>query len=192
MDKDKIEMKATMESAAVAEYLTALAKGFKSGVICVEKGGETLTLIPAEMAEVEVEARVKKDKARFSLEVSWRLAPEADDADVLTISDSAPKTAAPCEAGKADPKGDPKFEKKDEKKDEKKEEKKDVKKVEANTPAPAVKPVVAASAAPAGVTVVKPAPHAAPASSSASAPKADHKPDSKADNKFDPKAPHKA
>ena len=39
MDKDKIEMKATMDSAAVAEYLTALAKGFRSGVICVEKGG---------------------------------------------------------------------------------------------------------------------------------------------------------
>ena len=187
MDKDKIEMKATMESAAVAEYLTALAKGFKSGVICVEKGDETLTLIPAEMAEVEVEARVKKDKARFSLEVSWRLAPEADNADALTISDSAPKTAAPCEAGKADPKCDPKCEKKEEKKDTK-----DVKKIEANTSAPAVKPVLPASAAPAGVTVVKPAPHAAPASSSVSAPKADHKPDSKADNKFDPKAPHKA
>ena len=45
MDKDKIEMKATMESAAVAEYLTALAKGFKSGVITVEKDGETLTLV---------------------------------------------------------------------------------------------------------------------------------------------------
>lgn len=162
MDKDKIEMKATMESAAVAEYLTALAKGFKSGVICVEKGGETLTLIPAEMAEVEVEARVKKDKARFSLEVSWRLAPEADDADALTISDSAPKTAAPCEAGKADPKCD----KKDEKKDTK-----DVKKIEAATPAPAVKPVLPASAAPAGVTVVKPA----PASSPASDPKTAHK-----------------
>lgn len=174
MDKDKIEMKATMESAAVAEYLTALAKGFKSGVICVEKGGETLTLIPAEMAEVEVEARVKKDKARFSLEVSWRLAPEADDADALTISDSAPKTAAPCEAGKADPKCDPKCEKKDEKKEEKRDEKKDtkdVKKIEAATPPPAVKPVVAASAAPAGVSVVKPA----PASSPASDPKAPHK-----------------
>lgn len=170
MDKDKIEMKATMESAAVAEYLTALAKGFKSGVICVEKSGETLTLIPAEMAEVEVEARVKKDKARFSLEVSWRLAPEADDADALTIRDSAPKTAAPCEAGKADPKCDKKDEKKEEKKDEKKDTK-DVKKIEAATPPPVVKPVVAASAAPAGVTVVKPA----PASSPAADPKAAHK-----------------
>ncbi|MHC1753616.1 amphi-Trp domain-containing protein [Humidesulfovibrio sp.] len=171
MDKDKIEMKTTMESAAVAEYLTALAKGFKSGVICVEKGGETLTLIPADIAEVEVEARVKKDKARFSLEVSWRLAPEADDAETLTISDSAPKTAAPCEAGKADPKCDKKDEKKEDNKDEKKDAK-DVKKIEAAAPAPAVKPVLPASAAPAGVTVVKPAPAPSPASAPKATPKA--------------------
>jgi len=94
MDTDKIEMKTLMETAAVADYLTALAKGFKSGSIVVEKDGESLTLIPAETAEVEVEARMKKDKMRFSLEVSWRVAQPQDEPSSLKISAAAP---AKCE-----------------------------------------------------------------------------------------------
>lgn len=165
MDKDKIEMKATMESAAVAEYLTALAKGFKTGIITVEKNGESLTMIPVEIAEVEVEARVKKDKARFSLEVSWRLPQEQDDAATsFSISAEAPK-AAPA-------KPEQKCESKDEKKDDKKEDKKDVKKVEAPAASvPSVKPASPAGATQVTVSVVKPA----PASSPASDPKAPHK-----------------
>jgi len=101
MDKDKIEMKTVMESAAVAEYLTQLAKGFKSGSITVEKDGESLTLVPAETAEVEVEARMKKDKARFSLEVTWRTACAQDEPASLKISAEAPVAEAP----KAEDKG---------------------------------------------------------------------------------------
>ncbi len=93
LDKDKIEMKTLMESAAVADYLARLAEGFKSGVIVVEKDGESLTLNPAETAEVEMEARVKKDKARFSLEVSWRTAEAFDEPDSLKISAAASEPA---------------------------------------------------------------------------------------------------
>jgi len=99
MDKDKIEMKTLMESAAVAEYLTQLAKGFKSGTIVVEKDGESLTLTPAETAEVEVEARVKKDKARFSLEVTWRTAASMDEAASLKISAETSDAAKAAKCG---------------------------------------------------------------------------------------------
>ena len=169
MDKDKIEMKTTMESAAVAEYLTALAKGFKTGIITVEKNGESLTMIPVDIAEVEVEARVKKDKARFSLEVTWRLPQEQDDAATsFSISAEAPK-AAPA---KPEQKCESKDEKKDDKKEDKKDDKKDVKKVEAPAASvPSVKPASPAGAAQVTVSVVKPA----PASSPASDPKAGHK-----------------
>lgn len=99
LDKDKIEMKALMESAAVADYLKQLAKGFESGAIVVEKDGESLTLTPAETAEVEVEARIKKDKARFSLEVSWRTEAAYDEPASLKISAETPKEdAAPAGA----------------------------------------------------------------------------------------------
>ena len=93
MDTDKIAMKTLMDSAAVADYLIALAKGFKDGCIVVEKDGEKLTLTPAETAEVEVEARMKKDKARFSLEVTWRMAQPQDDLTSLKISSGDAKAA---------------------------------------------------------------------------------------------------
>jgi len=165
MDKDKIELKTTMESAAVAEYLTALAKGFKNGVITVEKGEERLTFFPVETAEVEVEARVKKDKARFSLEVSWRVACGQDDPASLKISAEAAKPEAKAAA-------------KDEKKPEKKEDKKAAPRPEAKAdakdvkkPAPAgapVAPMVKVISAPA-VPAQKPA---APAAEAKPAPKA--------------------
>lgn len=163
MDKDKIELKTVMESAAVAEYLTALAKGFKTGQLTIEKDGECLCLAPAELAEVEVEARVKKDKARFSLEVSWRLTGVEDDPASLKISADAPKDKqkdAPKDAQK-DAKPAAKVDAKPVK-DEKKDEKKEEKKPEA---APMVK-VVSSPAAPAQ----KPAgPSTAPTAHAASA-----------------------
>lgn len=144
MDKDKIELKTVMESAAVAEYLTALAKGFKSGRLTIEKDGESLSLAPAEMAEVEVEARVKKDKARFSLEVSWRLMGVEDDPGSLKINADAPRPAV----AKIDRAAEAKAQAKPEKKHEMKPE------APAGAPmvkviasAPAVKPAVPAGPA---------------------------------------------
>ncbi len=160
---DKIEMKALMESAAVADYLTALAKGFKSGRIVVEKDGESLTLTPAETAEVEVEARVKKDKARFSLEVTWRLAQAQDEPASLKIS------AEPCK-GEAAAKAEACC-KKEEKKEEKKPEAAkvaEVKKPEAHKPE-AHKTEAPKPAAPAG-QVQAHAPAQAPAKAGESKP----------------------
>jgi len=146
MDKDKIEMKTLMESAAVADYLTQLAKGFRSGAIVVEKDGESLTLTPTEMAEVEVEARVKKDKARFSLEVSWRTAQGMDEPASLKISAEAAQ-AAKC--------GDKLCEKPSEKNGDRKDEKKPGAITASAKPATApVKP--AAAAASTTVSMVKP------------------------------------
>jgi amphi-Trp domain-containing protein len=172
MNKDKIEVKTTMENAAVAEYLIALAKGFKNGVISVEKGEERLTFFPVETAEVEVEARVKKDKARFSLEISWRVAGSQDDAAGLKISAGAP--AAPKLDAAKDAKPDAKSTGKDEKqpekkadqkdagKDDKKDDKKDMKK--AAPAAPMVKvistPAVPAQKPAAPGAEMKPAPKA--------------------------------
>ncbi len=161
--KDKLEMKAQMKSTEVAKYLIGLADGFKAGRIVVEQGPDSLVLLPAVLAEVEVEARVKKDKARFTLEVSWRTACE-EDSEALTIS-----------AGKP--------EKKEEKKDEKKAEAKPAIKPEAKkdepkkeepkkpAPAPAVKvaaPVAKVEAKPEAPRTPEAPKPAAPASPAAS------------------------
>jgi len=153
MDKDKIEMKTLMESAAVAEYLTQLAEGFKSGVIVVEKDGESLTLNPTETAEVEVEARVKKDKARFSLEVSWRTAQAMDEPSSLKISAETAESAKAAKCGDKLCGGKP-ADVSGAKPAEKKDEKKPVAAVAAKPATEAVKP---AASAPASVSVVKPA-----------------------------------
>jgi amphi-Trp domain-containing protein len=95
MEKDKIELKTIMETADVADYLTSLAIGFRAGRIVVEKDGEHLVLNPAAMskAEVEIEARIKKDKAKFSLELSWMLAPEQELGCEFRIGTELTKTA---------------------------------------------------------------------------------------------------
>ena len=101
MDTDKIELKAVMNIAQVAEYLTGLAKGLKAGSVVVEQEGQCLTLPGADTVEVEVEARLKKDKAKFSVEISWRLALEKDETPDLKVGAAAehkkdaPKAEAP-------------------------------------------------------------------------------------------------
>lgn len=168
MDKDKIEMKTLMATAEVADYLAALAEGFKTGCIVVEKDGERLVLSPAAtgQAEVEVEARLKKDKAKFSLELSWRLAETQEEGAQLTISTGLPPAASP-EDRKAE--------------DKKPEDKKaDARKSEEQKPAPqaAAAPVgVPASASaksdvkPAAPAVNEPGGKAAPAAAAQAKPK---------------------
>lgn len=85
MDTDKIELKAVMNIAQVTEYLSGLIKGLKAGTVVVEQGDDRLALYVADVVEVEIEARTKKDKAKFSLEVSWRAVPEAADAPDLKV-----------------------------------------------------------------------------------------------------------
>jgi len=117
METDKIELKSLMEASEVADYLTALAAGFRAGRIVVEKDGECLVISPAaaSKAEVEIEARMKKDKAKFSLELSWRLSEELAPGSELKISTVLPKPAP-----EADKKADKKTE--DKKTEDKKPE----------------------------------------------------------------------
>ncbi len=109
MEKDKIELKTVMETADVADYLTALAIGFRAGRIVVEKDGEHLVLSPAAMskAEVEIEARIKKDKAKFSLELSWLLAPEQEEGGGFKIGTGLPRPSVSHEERCGDKKPTP-------------------------------------------------------------------------------------
>lgn len=96
MDVDKIELKTAMTAAEVAGYLASLAEGFKVGRIVVEKGEERLALSPDPdgPAEAEIEARIKKGKARFTLELTWRMQAEGDESAPLRILSAE----APCQA----------------------------------------------------------------------------------------------
>ena len=101
MDKDKLAYRQFMSPGEAVVYLEGLIKGLKAGSVLVSQGADSLTLSPAQEIEVEVEARRKKDKERFSLEFSWRVAPEVIQAEKLSVgapeTPAAPAaTASPC------------------------------------------------------------------------------------------------
>jgi amphi-Trp domain-containing protein len=89
MDKNKIEVKQVMAYEDALGYLEALVKSFREGRIVVRKGEEFLTLTPPESVEIEVSAKQKKNKEKFSLELSW-LAYE-EDGEALIITDKEPE-----------------------------------------------------------------------------------------------------
>lgn len=92
---DKILVEEMMETSNVVAFLEGLVKGFKEGKIVVEKGVESLTLVPPAWVDVEVEAKQKKGKAKFSLELSW-LTPATDEAPLSVGSE--PTAPTPAEA----------------------------------------------------------------------------------------------
>jgi len=71
MSKSSITLKGTMDPAAFAHLLEDLAKSVKAGTVCLQKGGEYVTLKPAGGMEFEVEAAVKKGKQKLSVAVKW-------------------------------------------------------------------------------------------------------------------------
>ena len=72
MSKQKVSIEKLMPLADVAARLNELAAGLKAGSIVVEQGDKSLTLTPPTMVGVEIKAKQKKNKAKFSFEITWR------------------------------------------------------------------------------------------------------------------------
>lgn len=70
--KRTIEIEESMSREQAADFFRMLANGLQSGSIELKSGEETLTLSPTDMISVEIEAKQKKDKSKFSMEMSWR------------------------------------------------------------------------------------------------------------------------
>ncbi|GFM37839.1 amphi-Trp domain-containing protein [Desulfovibrio psychrotolerans] len=92
MEKNKISVTQQLAFADAVAYLEALVQSLKAGRVVVEQGGEQVVLTTPEHLEVTVEARTKKDRQKFALELEWYSAPAVESAAV-TIS-AVP--AAPC------------------------------------------------------------------------------------------------
>ena len=72
MKKKKIEIEEVMTREKVADLLRKVSEGLRSGSVELQDDEETLTLVPSDILAVEIGAKQKKDKSKFSLEVSWR------------------------------------------------------------------------------------------------------------------------
>ena len=133
MEKQKIDVKASLTYKEVISYLKDFVKSLESGKIVVQSGGEHVTLVPTENVHVKVQAKTKKDKQKLSFEISWCAPLETD----LTIGDVEPEVPAAsvvepapvavaetkAEAAKAKAPAAPEEKKKDKKKEKKKEPK---------------------------------------------------------------------
>lgn len=72
MKKKKIEIDELMSRERVADFLQTVAIGLRQGSIELNDDEETLTLTPPDILAVEIGAKQKKDKSKFSLELSWK------------------------------------------------------------------------------------------------------------------------
>lgn len=103
MEVNKISDKRFLEVKEVIAYLEALVAGFRSGKIVVEQAEQFVSLHPPELVEVEVAAKIKKNKSKFSLELAWRGNPEGQEKPLI-ITDREPEApAAPPEAATGAP-----------------------------------------------------------------------------------------
>ena len=92
MSEQSIELKKVMELSNVVEYLEALVEGLKAGKVVVEKGGKYISLSPPSVMEVEIEAKQKKEKAKFALELSWKSGAVQSVQEAIRISSEEPVT----------------------------------------------------------------------------------------------------
>ena len=93
MDKRKVSTVQTLDLKNAASYLEDLLDAFKKGTITVTKGEENVVLSPTSPVFLEIEAKKRKNKERFSFELSWHTPCEAvdeEDGEVLTISSKLP------------------------------------------------------------------------------------------------------
>ena len=77
METNKVKVKQAVDAGSAAEYLEAFCDGLRKGRVVVERGDEFVVLPVADLVELEVKAKKKRDKAKFSMELSWRIASEA-------------------------------------------------------------------------------------------------------------------
>ncbi len=71
-EKREVSTKLIMDVSEVITYLQDLANSLKAGQVCVQQGNEFVTLKPLDLVKVEIEASQKKDKEKFTLEISWK------------------------------------------------------------------------------------------------------------------------
>lgn len=88
MSGEKIELKQIMQAEEAASYLEELARAIRSGKIVLQKDDQEMVVTPPETLMVEVEAKRKKDKCKFELELEWRDTPQDAEDPGLTIADS--------------------------------------------------------------------------------------------------------
>lgn len=86
-DKKTIAFEGTLEQDRVVEYLEHLVAGVKAGTVSLQRGGDSLSLHPDQVVNLELEARQSPNKESLTVKLRWRRENETilDEEDMLEI-----------------------------------------------------------------------------------------------------------
>jgi len=93
MSKSSISLKGSMDPQSLAQLLEDMAKSIKAGTVCLQKGGEFVTLKTSGPMDFTIEAAVKKGKQKLEIAVKWEERAEMAP-DEITISAVEPELPA--------------------------------------------------------------------------------------------------
>jgi amphi-Trp domain-containing protein len=93
MSDNSIELRKVIEIRNAVEYLEALVAGLKAGNIVVEQGERKLTLSPPPIVELQIEAKQKKAKGKFVMELQWKSGAVEDVEESMQISSQVPESS---------------------------------------------------------------------------------------------------
>lgn len=93
MSKNGISLKGTADFATMAGMLDDLCASFKGKTVCLQKGGEYVTLRPTESISFEIEAERKKSKQKLVIELSWQEETPFEEVAGIKISSTEPAPA---------------------------------------------------------------------------------------------------
>lgn len=71
MGKKEVGIKRSMELDAAVRYLQDLTECLKKGEVYVQQGNEFLALRPKDTIFLEVKAKTKKDREKFTFSMGW-------------------------------------------------------------------------------------------------------------------------
>jgi amphi-Trp domain-containing protein len=94
MNKCEISLKGNLDFQDMAGFLGDIVKSFKDRTVCIQKGGEFVTLKPADVIAFEVEAARKKGKQKLAIELSWAEETVLDAPAGFKISSKEPELTA--------------------------------------------------------------------------------------------------
>jgi amphi-Trp domain-containing protein len=97
MSKSSISLHGSMDTASLAKLLEDVAGSVKAGTVCLQKGGEFVTLKPAGIMDFKVEAEIKKGKQKFEISVKWEAPQEIAAPGDIRISSEEPEVPCPAE-----------------------------------------------------------------------------------------------
>ncbi|GEM_PF-462926 len=99
MQKEKLEVKLSLSYKEAIAYIEDLLKSLNSGKIIVQKDDDFVAMSPPEQVMVELGAKVKKGKHKFSFEMAWAA---LESGGCVKITDKEPEARPDVPAKKED------------------------------------------------------------------------------------------